>query len=47
MEDTHAARAIRASAFAEPVNAMDYLFLFGTGLVFFLFAFLSVNQAKS
>jgi Nod factor-specific ABC transporter NodJ protein len=44
---THAAKAIRAAAFAEPANPMDYLLLAIIGCVCFLFAIVSVNQAKS
>ena len=44
---THAAKAIRAAAFVEPVHAADYLLLAIVGIVCFLFAIVSVNQAKS
>jgi Nod factor-specific ABC transporter NodJ protein len=44
---THAAKAIRAAAFAEPASLTDYLLLAIIGCVCFLFAIVSVNQAKS
>lgn len=44
---THAAKAIRAAAFAEPASPTDYLLLAIIGCVCFLFAIVSVNQAKS
>ncbi|MCJ7600889.1 MAG: ABC transporter permease [Desulfobulbaceae bacterium] len=44
---THAAKAIRAAAFVEPVNPLDYLLLVGVGLGCFFFAILSVNRAKA
>ena len=44
---THAAKAIRAAAFVEPINPLDYLLLAGAGSGCFLFAILSVNRAKA
>jgi ABC-type multidrug transport system permease subunit len=44
---THAAKAIRAAAFAQPANPVDYAVLIAAGAACFLFAFLSVNQAKA
>ena len=44
---THAAKAIRAAAFLEPAHLLDYLVLIGAGAACFLFAWLSVNQAKA
>ena len=44
---THAAKAIRAAAFLEPAHFLDYVVLTGAGAVCFLFALLSVNQAKA
>jgi ABC-2 type transport system permease protein len=44
---THAAKAIRAAAFVEPAHAMDYIVLGTVGCACFLFAIMSVNQAKS
>ena len=44
---THATKAIRAAAFAEPANLTDYLLLAIIGCVCFLFAIVSVNLAKS
>ncbi len=44
---THASHAIRAAAFAEPPSPPDYLVLAGVGTACFLFAFLSVDRAKS
>jgi len=44
---THATKAIRASALVEPVYAGDYLILAGAGCVCFIFAIISVNQARS
>lgn len=43
---THAAKAIRAAAFATPPEAVHFLVLTATGLLFFLFAVLSVSQAR-
>ncbi len=44
---SHASRAIRAAAFAEPTHSSDYTLLAVVGCVCFLFAIISVNQAKS
>jgi ABC-2 type transport system permease protein len=44
---THAAKAIRAAAFVEPAHVTDYLLLGIVGCACFLFAIVSVNQAKS
>ena len=44
---THATKAIRASAFAEAAHGGDYLVLAGVGCACFIFAVVSVNQAKS
>jgi ABC-2 type transport system permease protein len=44
---THAAKAIRAAAFVEPADMADYLLLAIVGCVCFVFAIVSVNQAKS
>lgn len=44
---THASHAIRAAAFKEPVTAADFLVLAAFGIASFLFALLSVNQAKA
>lgn len=43
---THAAHAVRAAAFNEPAQPIDFLVLIGVGALCFLFAILSVNQAK-
>jgi ABC-type multidrug transport system permease subunit len=44
---THAASAIRAAAFLEPAQLMDYLVLIIAGVLCFLFALFSVNKAKN
>ncbi len=44
---THAAHAVRAAAFNDPAQAVDYLVLTGVGCLCFLFAILSVNRAKA
>ena len=44
---THASKAIRAAAFLEPSHASDYILLAVVGCVCFVFAVVSVNQAKS
>ena len=44
---THAAKAVRSAALAQSVDPVDYLVLAGAGAVCFIFAFLSVNQAKA
>ncbi len=44
---THAAHAVRAAAFNEPAQTIDYLVLAGVGCLCFLFAILSVNRAKA
>lgn len=43
---THAAQAIRASALAEPAQAVNYLMLAGIGLLCFLFAYFSIRKAR-
>ncbi len=43
---THAANAIRAAAFNSPPEALHFLVLAVTGLLCFVFAVLSVNQAR-
>jgi len=44
---THAAAAIRAAAFGEAVHMHNYLLLLCTGFACFVFAMVSVNQARS
>lgn len=44
---THAAHAVRAAAFREPAQLIDFLVLIGVGGLCFLFAILSVNRAKA
>ncbi len=44
---THASHAVRAAAFQEPVQSIDFLVLIGAGGLCFLFAILSVNRAKA
>jgi len=44
---THAAHAVRAAAFREPAQMIDFLVLAGVGILCFLFAILSVNRAKA
>ncbi len=44
---THASNAIRAAAFKETPHSSDYMLLAIVGCVCFLFAVISVNQAKS
>ncbi|KAF0189379.1 MAG: ABC-2 type [Desulfobulbaceae bacterium] len=43
---THASHAVRAAAFQEPAQVIDFLVLIGAGGLCFLFAILSVNRAK-
>lgn len=43
---THAAKAIRSASFAQPAEGVHFLVLTITGALFFLFAILSVNQAR-
>jgi ABC-type multidrug transport system permease subunit len=44
---THATHAVRAASFHEPVHVIDYAVLFCFGVGCFVFAFLSVNKAKT
>jgi ABC-2 type transport system permease protein len=44
---THAAKAVRSAAFVEPAHAADYALLAIVGCACFLFAIVSVNQARS
>ena len=44
---THASKAIRAAAFGEPTQGMDFFLLGITGCACFIFAVISVNRAKA